>query len=97
MEGIFKFAVFMLVVLGMPLGIMYVVAPIARAVGRRIEGGVGADDEELDAMRAELDQLRELPARVAELEDRVDFAERALQRAREESVPGLRGGDDAAR
>lgn len=56
--------------------------PIMRAFGRRLEGKSGDS-----ALRAEVDQLRDrlgevdtLHARVAELEERVDFAERLLAR-----------------
>ena len=36
MESVFKFAVFMVAVLGMPMVIMYVLAPLAKAIGRRL-------------------------------------------------------------
>jgi hypothetical protein len=96
MEGAFKFAVIMVTVLGMPLGIMYVLAPLAKALGRRLEGGAAVEPAELEALRAEIEQLRELHPRMAELEERVDFAERALLRARGET-PQLPEGDHAAR
>ncbi len=96
MEGIFKFAVVMVTVLGMPLLIMYVLAPLAKSLGRRLEGGAGVEPAELEALRAEIEQLRELHPRVAELEERLDFAERALLRARGET-PQLPEGDHAAR
>ena len=58
--------------------------PIMRAIGRRLEGK-GRDDT---ALRAELEQLHQrlgevdhLQQRVAELEERIDFAERMLARA----------------
>lgn len=96
MEGVFKFAVIMVTVLGMPLGIIYVLAPLAKALGRRLEGGAAVEPAELEALRAEIEQLRELHPRMAELEERVDFAERALLRARGET-PQLPEGDHAAR
>jgi hypothetical protein len=86
MEGTFKFAVVMVTLLGMPLMIMYVLAPLAKAVGRRLEGAVAAHPDELEALRAEVERLQELSPRVAELEERVDFAERALLRARDEAA-----------
>ena len=82
MESVFKFAVFMVAVLGMPMVIMYVLAPLAKAIGRRLEGGVATASADLEALRAEVEQLRELHPRVAELEERLDFAERALLSAR---------------
>ena len=97
MESTFKFVFVMLTLIGMPMTIMYVLAPLARAIGHRLEGAHAADRGELDALRAEVEMLRDLPSRVADLEDRVDFAERTLQRQRDEAMPVLRGGTDAAR
>lgn len=57
--------------------------PIARAIGRRLEGRPVADrevHEELEELRARLAQLEEGQLRVAELEERVEFAERLLAR-----------------
>jgi Tfp pilus assembly protein PilO len=57
--------------------------PVGRALARRIEGQSGAAGElatrveELESRIAELEQER---ARTAELEERVDFAERLLAR-----------------
>lgn len=58
--------------------------PVMRALGRRLEGK-GRDDA---ALRAEVEQLQQrlgevdhLHQRVAELEERIDFAERMLARA----------------
>jgi hypothetical protein len=95
-EGAFKFAVVMVTVLGMPLVIIYVLAPLAKALGRRLEGGVTAEPAEIEALRAEVDLLRDLHPRVAELEERLDFAERALLRARGETAQ-LPEGHHAAR
>jgi hypothetical protein len=57
--------------------------PVMRALGRRLEGK-GRDDA---ALRAEVEQLQQrlgevdhLHQRVAELEERIDFAERMLAR-----------------
>jgi flagellar biosynthesis/type III secretory pathway M-ring protein FliF/YscJ len=61
--------------------------PLMRALGRRLEGG--SDEPELGAVRAELEDLRRQVAsladvsRVAELEERVDFAERLLAQQHE--------------
>jgi hypothetical protein len=96
MEGIFKFAVVMLILLGMPLGIMYVLAPLAKALGRRLEGRAPAGFADLEELRAEVEHLRELHPRVAELEERLDFAERALLSARGSTAQSSEG-DDAAR
>jgi hypothetical protein len=60
--------------------------PIARALARRLEGR-GSPDA---AMRGELEQLQQrlgevdaMQTRIAELEDRLDFAERLLAQSRE--------------
>lgn len=96
MEGIFQFAVFMVAVLGMPLVIMYVLAPLAKAIGRRLEGAVAPEAADMEALRAEVERLRELHPRVAELEERLDFAERALLSARGNAAQ-LPEGDHASR
>lgn len=69
--------------------------PIMRAIGRRMEGSSAGDP----ALRADLEQLHRrlgevdaLQARIAELEERVDFAERLLARS-PETPPILRGGN----
>lgn len=96
MEGVFKFALVMFILLGMPLGIMYVVAPLAKALGRRLEGTATAGSADLEELRAEVELLRELHPRVAELEERLDFTERALLSARG-GTERLSEGDHAAR
>ena len=71
-----------------------VFGPLARAWGRKLEGKVG--DPEL---RAEMDQLRDqlgemdgLRARVQELEERVEFAERLLSQKRDQDLLQRGGG-----
>ena len=61
--------------------------PLMRAIGRRIEGGSRVDNREL---RAEVEQLRLQVAemdtvqhRLAEMEERLEFAERLLAQQRE--------------
>jgi hypothetical protein len=45
--------------------------------------------EELHELQREVDELRALPERVAQLEERLDFAERLLARERERTLkPG---------
>jgi hypothetical protein len=56
----------------------------ANMVGREPEG-------DLDALRAEVDELRSLVPRMSELEERLDFAERLLATNRPASAP-LRDG-----
>jgi hypothetical protein len=66
------------------VGLVKILGPIVGAVSERIRrGGNGADDT---ALAAEVDQLR---GRLAEVEERLDFAERLLARAREaDQLPG---------
>jgi Tfp pilus assembly protein PilO len=60
--------------------------PLARALGRRLEGRGSADA----ALRAEVEQLNHrlgevdaMQSRIAELEERLDFTERLLAQSRE--------------
>jgi hypothetical protein len=59
-----------------PLALVFGI-PVAKALARRIESGVGTKEE---APAEELDELRR---RVAELEERADFTERVLARQQE--------------
>jgi Tfp pilus assembly protein PilO len=68
--------------------------PLMRAFGRRLEGKGGGDA----ALRAEVEQLQlrvgevdALHQRVAELEERVDFAERLLAQAHDPQARAIRG------
>jgi hypothetical protein len=64
-------------------GLVKILGPIAKAFADRIRGGAtGADP----ALAAEVDHLR---GRLAEVEERLDFAERLLAQAREaDQLPG---------
>ena len=55
---------------------------------RHRQGLPGISEEELQDLRHDLVALRDMPARVAELEERLDFAERLLTRGQEQDVPG---------
>jgi hypothetical protein len=59
--------------------------PVGRAWARRIEqdGTGGASAEELDQLHARLEELEAGQSRIADLEERLDFAERLLTRQRE--------------
>ncbi len=62
-----------------------IVAAIALAIrfNRRPEGSAREElSEELDALRARLAELEQRDLRVEELEERLDFVERALGRSR---------------
>lgn len=91
MPDLLQFAIVMFLLLGMPLGIVFVGGPLAKALSRRIDEGRGEIEptllEELEQLRAEvaeLRDLRELPLQLAELQERVDFAERLLTQPREQ-------------
>jgi Tfp pilus assembly protein PilO len=81
---------------GPPLVLMIVLAalaaatiilwPIMRAFGRRVEGKGVADPamrSDIEQLQARIGEVDALQARVAELEERVDFAERLLAQNRE--------------
>jgi hypothetical protein len=71
--------------------------PLVRALARRLEGG-GRNAElqgELETLRDRLQQLEQGQARVGELEERVDFAERLLAQGREPNRLGAEGGHRA--
>lgn len=76
-------AVIMLLALCSTAGLIF--WPLARALGRRVERGGQASDahEELEGLRSRIEQLEQGQVRVAELEERLDFAERLLAQARE--------------
>ena len=59
--------------------------PLVRAFARRLEAGGHRGEllAELEGLRSRVDQLEAGQAHVAELEDRLDFAERLLAQAKE--------------
>ena len=59
--------------------------PLARALGRRLDarGTSAAVQGELDALRSRVEELEQGQGRLAELEERLDFAERLLAQSRE--------------
>jgi hypothetical protein len=70
-----------LVALGLPL-----VRGIVRYLERKGAGGSGGEDAALrldvDDLRGRLEQVEDVTVRLAELEERLDFAERLLTRQR---------------
>jgi Tfp pilus assembly protein PilN len=79
-------AAIVMMVLALFTAATLVLWPLARALARRLEGRGSADT----ALRGEVEQLHQrlgevdaMQARIAELEDRLDFAERLLAQSRE--------------
>lgn len=70
-----------------------IVYPIARAYARRLEGSAQSAGlrEELAEVHARLEALQQGQDRIAELEGRLDFAERVLARQRDEESLRLPG------
>ncbi|HEX2636278.1 MAG TPA: hypothetical protein VHL81_04075 [Gemmatimonadales bacterium] len=76
-----------MIVLAALVAATIVLWPLARALARRLEGkSVAADPglrHDLEQVTHRLAEVDGLQARVAELEERVDFAERLLAQSRE--------------
>jgi Tfp pilus assembly protein PilN len=84
-SGGLPLAVVVIVILGIA-GVVAILWPLARALARRIERGAHADpalQEDIDQLRARLNDVDALQARIAELEERVDFTERLLAQKRQ--------------
>lgn len=76
---------------GMAIGALFLVGVyklLMRWIDRHRAGQLpeGAH-EELEALRRQVVQLEDLPERVAELEERLDFAERLLARQERQPLP----------
>lgn len=79
-------AVTLLITLGFFAACSVVLYPLARAIGRRLEGKASIDpalSAELDRLTGRLAEIDTLQHRVAELEERLDFTERLLAQQRE--------------
>jgi hypothetical protein len=85
--------VFVLIPLaGMAVGALFMVG-IYRLAARWMDRRHGTPlpegtREELDDLRRQVAAVEELPERVAELEERLDFAERMLARRERQPLPG---------
>ncbi|HEX2219290.1 MAG TPA: hypothetical protein VHG35_10850 [Gemmatimonadales bacterium] len=79
--------------LGVGLILAAMLWPLIRAIARRIEGAApgAAVQGELEALRERVQQLEAMQPRMAELEERVDFAERLLTRGQEAPSAATRG------
>ena len=83
--GTLNDAAAVIVVLAVLVTAILICWPLIRALARRVEGGgVAAELQgEVEALRQRVEQLEQGQGRVAELEERVDFAERLLAQSRE--------------
>ena len=94
MDDVIKFGLVVAIMLSVGTFVMFMIPVFmtnyrkANLVGRESGGDV-------DALRAEVEELRALSPRMAELEERLDFAERMLTQQREAARLG--GETDAAR
>jgi Tfp pilus assembly protein PilO len=72
-------------VLALLATIVTLVWPLVRAFARRLEAGGHRGElvAELEGLRSRVDQLEAGQVQVAELEERLDFAERMLAQAKE--------------
>jgi len=76
----------LLIALGFFAACALVLYPLMKAIGRRIEGKGAVPQAlslELEQLRARLADVETMTHRVAELEERVDFAERLLAQKRD--------------
>jgi Tfp pilus assembly protein PilO len=86
MDDVVKLAAVMLAVLGIPMLMFLIALPLGKAWARRLEGKGMLDPallDEVEQLRQTIAELQPLPARMAELEERLDFAERLLAQAAE--------------
>lgn len=85
--------VVMVVLLVSVAAIVILRGPFGRAFAKRIEGSAGTDEatqHRIEELEARSHQFDDLQARLAEVEERLDFAERLL--AREPAKPQLESG-----
>ena len=73
------------IVVAILFAVVLITWPLIRALARRLEGGTSKELlVEVDALRARVQQLEEGQARLTDLEERLDFAERMLAQSREQ-------------
>jgi Tfp pilus assembly protein PilO len=78
--------IILLIVIAALTATVIILWPIMRAFGRRLEGKGGGDPalrSDVEQLHARLGEMDTLQARLAELEERVDFTERLLAQNRE--------------
>lgn len=64
---------------------------LVRGIARRLEGGANIRElrAEVEAMRQRLTEIDDGGARIADLEERLDFSERILAQVQRERIPGV--------
>ena len=85
--------VFVMVIFAIIAGSVIVLWPLVRAISRRIEGRTEDVElrREIEELRMRVREIEGEQARFAELEERIDFAERLLAQGRSEAAR-LQGG-----
>ena len=79
--------IILLIVIAALTATVIILWPIMRAFGRRLEGKGGGDPalrSDVEQLHTRLGEVDALQARVAELEERVDFTERLLAQAQQQ-------------
>jgi hypothetical protein len=86
-------AVILLVCVAVTLGIL--VWPLIKAVARRIEAGAATSDAraEIEGLHERVRRLEETQPRMAEIEERLDFAERLLAQSQQGARLGSPGSE----
>lgn len=80
MEQGVTFVFVMIGVIAVPMLAVMVVPALAKAIRKRLEGAPPDHSAEVELLRERVRAAESLERRVAELEERVDFAERLLAR-----------------
>ena len=95
MEDMLRVGGILATVIGVPMLVITFISAINKAISRRLDARDARDDHDDDGVAAELAQLRdrvqqleEREVRVAELEERLDFAERIIARSDERQLHG---------
>ena len=88
-------AVLLLLCVAVTIGVL--LWPLIKAVARRIEAGASTAEAkaEIDALHDRVRRLEESQPRMAELEERLDFAERLLAQTQQTARLGSAGSDTA--
>jgi Tfp pilus assembly protein PilO len=85
----------LLIIIAALTAMVVILWPIMRAFGRRLEGKGAADPAlraDVEQLHARLGEVDTLQARIAELEERVDFTERLLAQTHDSQGRALPGG-----